>query len=163
MVLKASVSHLWTQWEKSPILTDSNWDSIEKSRMCFGNRTQNYFCFSIGKQQLLKWLPHIASSPRSKTGQPWAGWLLQMPDLLNFTNNSLISFQIPESDRRSLISLRGLHSCLYNSFLNFSGIGWDGTVLLASKHSSLTSINESSCRFIFTKTESRLVRIVLRM
>ena len=35
-----SLSHLLTQTEKSSKPTDSNWDSVEKSGMCFGNRTQ---------------------------------------------------------------------------------------------------------------------------
>ena len=36
------LSHLWTQSEKSHKPTDSNWDSVEKSGMCFGNRTQQH-------------------------------------------------------------------------------------------------------------------------
>ena len=35
-----SLSHLWTQSGKSSKPTDSNWDSVEESGMCFGNRTQ---------------------------------------------------------------------------------------------------------------------------
>ena len=35
-----SLSHLWTQPEKFQKPTDFNWDSVEKSGMCFGNRTQ---------------------------------------------------------------------------------------------------------------------------
>ena len=35
-----SLTTLWTQSEKSQEPTDSNWDSVEKSGMCFGNRTQ---------------------------------------------------------------------------------------------------------------------------
>ena len=35
-----SLSHLWTQLKEFHEPTDSNWDSVVKSGMCFGNRTQ---------------------------------------------------------------------------------------------------------------------------